>query len=892
MKRAIVVIAVAALLLTVGAFAIPRQAVAQPFGGYADSFVFSVVPQDQAIAAVSSGDQDMYIFSLDDATDKQAARDDPNINVKESFSGFKGMIVNPVAPSDGTFNPFTIREIREAQHWAYDRDFIVTEIAGGFGIPMTAAQFSTEIEFNRDAAFFTAVETEYSFDPARSKAQVDAAMAKVPGATFDTATNKWLMNGDEIEIIIIQRIEDFRFEIGAYVAEQIEKWGFTAVLDPSGFEEALDKVYFSDAKLGQWHMYTEGWGATGFLQFDDTQTNFFYNGDFGSAIWDDYTPPATLSIPCQTLNDGDYATLDERRELQRACTTEGMRDGIRSFLEADIDVYAYNIALSNSVFDIFAGNSNPFMLKSTIKDGVAGGTINVAQPIHTGSAWNAYGGFADVYSVYQHNLFIEHGAATNPHTGIIIPHRATFTINSVGPLGEHDVPTSAQVFDTATNLFVNVSADVKSRAYVDFDFIFGEWHHGEAITMTDVVDHIAMTSRMATGDISVLHPSNAAQIYLERWASDFRGFEILDADSIRMWYDTYNPDETLVAGRADIFPIYPWELNAIMTESALDSDLDLRMAFHDTDARVQDLQELDLAKGATLALLDPRLEANLADSMIPAFLLAGNMDSALAAMVAVDTAAADLRWAALDEWRNPTGVTCSNGPSIWSCNYMVSSGPYILDQYFTAPEGALYTAKRTGYPLEQDAFDFLGTIRVPTVTLAGAPDVIQTFPATFSLTTTLDGTPYDLIETAVWLLSNPATRKVLFAGDMVRSGAGAWDIELTAEQTTALVEGSYELKTIIIGEEAALPVVNTQSFTSLSLSSAILSEVTQTITVLFADIQSDIDTITATADAATAAAEAATSLANTVLILAVVGVVVAVVAIVAAVVIGRRGGAT
>ena len=849
-------------------------------GGYADSLVFSKVPLPQAVLSVSSGDQDMYIFSLDTGADKIAARDDPNINVKEAFSGFRGMLVNPVAPSSGDFNPFTIRDIREAMHWAYDREFVINEIQGGFGIPMNVAQFSAEPEYVRDAAFFASIQIEYSYDPARAKAQVDAAMSIVPGASFDAATNQWLMNGAQIDVIIIQRTEDTRFEVGAYVATEIRALGFNPVLDPSTFAEALNKVYDSDAKLGIWHMYTEGWGSSGFVQFDDTQTNFFYNGDFGSALWVDYKPPSALAIACQTLNDGLYATLDERRELQRTCTTLGMKDGIRSFLAADVDVYAYNTRLSNTAFDLFGGNLQLFAVRSTIKDGTPGGTLNIAQPIHTDSPWNAYGGFNDVYSVYQQYSVEDRGTWTHPHIGVVIPFRADFVINNVGPLDKHTVPATAMWFNVSSNMFEAVPAGVTTGAFVDFTMNWGEWHHGEMMSMDDVVSLIAQFSRMAPGgDIGIVNPSSATQTYLTRWGTSFRGFEILDADTIRIYYDTFNPDESLIAGRADVFPVYPWELNQIMTESVLASGATTSASFSSTDAGLIGNIELDLAKGATLALFDPLLAADMAANTIPAYLTPW-----------VTPAEATARWAALDAWRNPTG--CINGPSAWTCNYYVSNGPYVLTSYFTAPEGALYTAKRTGYPLANDAWDQFNTIRVPTVVLGTPPEVIQTIPATFTFTTTLNQQPYDLIKTAAWLVLDPATKNILFNGEAVRSGPGAWEITLTAEQTTALTEGTFELSTIVVGDEAALPVTTTQSFTSLNLATSIIADLTVVIDQLIADQQVQLDAAVAAADAANAAAASANSLANTVLIVAIVAVVVAVVAIALAVVWGRKGGAT
>ena len=214
---------------------------------------------------------------------------------------------------------------------------------------------------------------------------------------------------------------------------------------------------------------------------------------------------------------------------------------------------------------------------------------------------------------------------------------------------------------------------------------------------------------------------------------------------------------------------------------------------------------------------------------------------------------------------------------------MVSQGPYILDQYFRSPEGALYTAKRTGYPIEQDAWDFLGTIRVPRVAFRTPPEVIQTFPATFQFTTTLDGAPYDRIETATWDLSDPSTERTLFSGDAARSGPGTWDIELTALQTTALFEGTYELETVVVGEETPLPVVDTLSFTSLSLSSAILGEVTQVIEGALTGFQETLDENTAATQAAIDAADArmadVVNLVSLVLVLAIAAVVIAVLAI-------------
>ena len=874
MNGALIAVAGVVLLIATGASGIPGQAVAETFGGYADTLIFSVVPQDQAVASLSSGEVDMYLYSLDTATDKQAARDDPNINAMNVRAGSRALILNPCEPSDGSFNPFTIREIREAMHWATDREFIRSEIAGGFAIPMITPYISSDPEYLADPEFFATLEAKYAYNPGRARSQVDSAMARVPEATFDAATNQWLINGNNIEVIIVQRVEDFRFEIGAYAATEVESLGFTPVLDPSTFSEALAKVYFSNSTIGQWHIYTEGWGSSGFGQFDDSLAPFFFNGDFGSAIWDCYDPPPSLTIPCEALREGFYANEDERRELVRQCVTEGMREGVRIFLLTDTDVYAFNRAVSNTVFSESVGPHQPFAVRTTIKNRVPGGTLYIAQPIHTGSAWNLYGGFQDVFSRNQLYSITDFGTYRHPHAHEVLPVRAEFRVTSAGPDGHFKVPSSALTFDVAMNTFVSVQSGVTSQSFVDFDMLFGEWHHEETMSMDDVLAHIAMLSRMANGDLSAENPSTAAQIYLTRWGTSFRGFEILGEDSIRVWYNSFHEDESVVAERADVFPWYPWELNAIMTESVLAGET----AFDDTSAGMLDREPLDLAKGPTFAFLDPRLAASTATSAIPGQLLPW-----------VTPVEAGARWAALNDWRHPQ-IGCSEEP-VWTCNYYVSQGPFFLAEYLTGPEGARYVAKRTGYPIEQGAWDFLGPGPIIDVQFGTPPEVIQTFPATFRFTTTVDGRAYDRIESTAWLVSDPEANEVLFTGEAARNGLGVWQFTLDPRQTTALFEGSYEARAIVVGMESRYPATSQVSFTSLSLASALLSDMTCTLETChpFQSIQETLAELNVRTQHALEVAREAARLTNQLAIVAIGALVLAAAATAGSWIQWRRG---
>ena len=536
----------------------------------------------------------------------------------------------------------------------------------------------------------------------------------------------------------------------------------------------------------------------------------------------------------------------------RTCVTEGMKDGVRHFLEADQIALPVHKDTTGPTFDLFGGFLNSFSMKTARKGGVVGGSLRIAQPIHTQSPWNNWGGFADVYSEHQHQQFSDVGVATHPHLGTVIPFRSDFVVTTEGPTGTLDVPADALTWDVATESFVPVGAGVTSRSMVNYTYTWGKWHHGADITMDDVMHELVMLFRFGEnmGDLGGVSPSVQDLPGLRTFLIQFKGIRFTSADTVEIWIDSWNPDETVIAGQGSIWPEYPWELNEVMARSALQFEV----SFHDTDARSLSLPGLDLVKGtASLASLSNSLAIRKLENFRPA-----GLDGF------ITNVEATARWAALDAWWTARG------------HFLVGDGPFFVDSVSVVPQGTVMKAFRTGYPFDINKWEAFGEIRKPDVTVGAVPEVVQTFPATFSFTTTLQGQPYDLISRANWLVSNPATRAVLFNGDAVRASPGTWNVVLSAEQTTALVEGTYELKTIVVGQEAAVPVVTDTTFTSLSLATAIISEVIQTIDDRLAEFDDTIADTTNTADGALAAANSALTLAYVVLGVAIAGIAVAV----------------
>lgn len=856
-RRLVLPVAMAIALLAAALVGIPNASVAQQNGPGVDEVIFSVVPQDQAVQAVSANDIDVYIFTLDNPDDKAAARANENVNTLEAPAGYNDMLVNPVPHGEGVegINPFQFIEVRKALQYAFDREFIINEIYGGFAIPMYTPHFRTTPDWVREAGFMAALEQEWSYDPDRAMSAISARLSTVPGVTFDSGTQKWLYNGDPIEVGVVQRVEDLRFDIGAYVAEELNNLGFTAVLDPSTGAEAFAKVYAGPPDAGVWHIYTEGWLSGGIIQFDDTAHDFFFNGDFGSAIWSFYDVRPALVQPCQALSRAQYTTLEERSELYRRCTAEGLNQGIRIFLLASLDMSLAHTSVSQLSFDVGAAFNNWWGLKTALKDGTTGGTLRVAQPIHTISGWNPVAGFSWVYEEYQRKQFSDVAIPLDPRLGTAVPQRADFEVETEGPTGTLSVPENAIWYNRSSNAWEVVGPGMEAVSKVTAEYMFGDWHHGEAMNMADVLVSLANHFRYYDGDLSGNSPSYSGAFATFFYTSIFKGIEVDAAnDTVVFYVDNWNFDESIIAANAVWWPTIPWEVETLIAKSAADNDT----AVHEDDATDRGIPQTDLVKGDSLALLETDLGPLMTASTIPP----GDMGM-------INTTQADARWTALNTWWTNMG------------HFYPSNGPFYISQVTTDPEGTVLTAFRDGYPIDAPVdWEQYTTIVQAEVSVASPPDVIQTFPATFEFSTSFQGQTYDLIATAAWLVSDPATGEVLFTGLADRTAPGQFEAVMSATQTTALVEGSYEFTVVVGTEESVIPTFASTSFSVQSLQSALLANIGNEIDSRFADIQGTVDDAAASADAAAAAANTAVTLAYIVMALSVVAIIVGVVAVV------------
>src|SRR5207247_3112352 len=225
----------------------------------------------------------------------------------------------------------------------------------------------------------------------------------------------------------------------------------------------------------------------------------------------------------------------------------------------------------------------------------------------------------------------------------------------------------------------------------------------------------------------------------------------------------------------------PWTAS----ELALSTIFDEACRISEVTAANEGKDALDITKGACLTDMDTNRRTML--SPLPP---GRNFDPVEAAS----------RWASLSNFRQTYG------------HFYASNGPFILTK---VDEAAVQTTmdRDPNYPFDASKYDAFLVPRVPQVSFSPAPTVLIGAPAQFVVHTSLQGGgAYDQFS-MTWLIIDPANpQNPLFRGTPTKITDGEYAITLTGTQTGGLTPAAYELKTITVGDEAAIPVIVSQSF--------------------------------------------------------------------------------
>jgi peptide/nickel transport system substrate-binding protein len=453
--------------------AMPEEPTTTRTGAWVDTVIVVEEPNaDKGVTRLEAGDLDVYAFPVSSAATFEKIVSTEGIDHKLSFGSYNELTFNPSACADtAKLNPFAVPRIREAMNYLVDRDYIVQEIMGGLGTPRWVAVNNASADRGRLAAEIRAIEAQYAYDAEKAKQIVTEEMEKL-GATLEA--DKWTFNGAPVELIGIIRTEDERTQIGDYFANQLESVGFTVVRDYKTSAEAAPIWQQSEPTECLFNYYTGGWVSTSISRDAGSNFNFYYTpAGLPRPLWQAYTPTEEFAAISQRLNDNDFATMEERKELFAQILPLSMQDSVRIWLmdrssaaplRDDVEVAS---DLSGSIYGTILW---PTTLR---RKGEEGGSINWASASILTEPWNPVAGTNWIYDTALIRATGQWAYVLDPNTGLALPNRfesATVTVKEGLPVTktgdwvtlefapEIVVPDDAWVdWDATTQTFVTAS---------------------------------------------------------------------------------------------------------------------------------------------------------------------------------------------------------------------------------------------------------------------------------------------------------------------------------------------------------------------------------------------------------------------------------------------------
>jgi peptide/nickel transport system substrate-binding protein len=559
--------------------------------------------QDVGIGDTASGITDVFLWSASESVWKRTAPEIvANLKLIRTASGFWSLVFNPVEDNPAVpgvvnttsgevhFNPFAIRDVRYAMNWLINRKYIIEEILAGGGAPMyspvqpsepaikNVEHVYPELGLADEGNFNLANQT---INNALSEAATKLATygytlqqkpdASAPAGFWWTFTGNWTGAAEEtVSVKFLIRIEDERHEEGLHVADLIEKTGIKVERLERDRTVAAFTTYGTDPKDYLWNIYTEGWVSMAEWLYPEWNIAQMYAPwitwlpGWGDPAWWQYQN-STLNEISQKITMGPVADINEYWSLTADTIKMGIQESVRVFVAETWEYFPVNPRVSMISYGTVSGLWPMWPLRTAV---TPDGTLKATEFSSAGalfmSAWNPIGGFQDVYSELIWRYIRDYADYPHPMTAEPIPVRTNFTVQT----GNIDVPTTAIVFDAINDAWVNVTAGKKALAKVVFNYALSNWHHGQPMTMSDILYSWGFMWEWSTND-TVGDP-----YYNSRYASStapileqIAGIEILNGTAIAVYGNYTHPvSDAVTADYYAVWPTLPWEVMASMEE--------------------------------------------------------------------------------------------------------------------------------------------------------------------------------------------------------------------------------------------------------------------------------------------------------------------------------------
>lgn len=707
-------------------------------------------------------------------------KEDPNVKLYESPGGTYSLLINP-APTKDKFNPFIIREVRYAINYLLNRDYIVNEILRGYGIATTSVYSPYDPDYLVIAEELENLGIKY--DPELAKSIIDEAMNK---AGAERINGKWFFKGSPIKIKFFIRSDDpKRKALGEVLSTEIERIGFTVEKIYGDLLKAYDTVYGSDPKSGEWHIYTEGWGRSAFIKYDTVLPAQMY------APWFGYMPgfkePTYWNYENSKLDEitkrifiGNFSSKEERDSFIKEAVLLGINESVRVFIASIIEPYIVNKALEGVINDFGAGITVRWtLINARVSDS---DLLKVGMKQIYQGAWNPIGGFNDFYSRKVWDCVSDPATFTHPHTGEIIPVRASWKVETMGPRGKLKVPAEAIVWDPYKEEWKNVGEGVMATSKVTFDLKYSNWHHGIPMRMSDILYGIYFFFEWGTNEGKndpTFDPEYTSRV--ESMVKTFKGIKFLNENKVEVYVDYWHFDDSFIADYASVWASMPWEIMAAMEKVVLDK----KFAFSNSASKALNLEWLSLIIKSNAEEIKKALIEFKSIKAIP---------KPLQGFITLEEAIK--RYESSINWINTYG------------HAIISNGPFRLVEY--NPEARTITIEAfndPSYPFERNHWSSFETIKVAEIKTIKVPSkIIIGKEAKIELFIEVGGEPSN--EAIVnYIIVNPEGKTIIKGSAKPSTPIGTFEILLNESMTLNLKTGSYRLKVLATSTKAIKPYI-------------------------------------------------------------------------------------
>ncbi|MEE2700992.1 MAG: ABC transporter substrate-binding protein [Chloroflexota bacterium] len=748
-------------------------------GPASDKIQFQSFHVDLAGESLKAGDMDMYAFSLKTEAARNLKGTD-GVTVYEAPATSISLLLNPAPAPEGELNPFSIKEVRQALQYAVDRQFIVQEIYKGLAEPMIAHVGAFDYDYL--TVYDELKQETIAFAPDLARQDIADAMV---GAGAELVNGKWHFNELPIQLKFLIRVEDERREIGDLIRSQMESLGFIITPNYQNFAPAILTVYGSDPQLFQWHMYTEGWGRGAAERFDFGTINSMAAPWLGnmpgwqeSVFWQ--YENQQLDILGKQLFQGNFDSKVERNQIYNQMTGIALDESVRVWLATIVNNLPVSEAMLGITQDISSGPKSIWTLREAYIPGKETLTVGNLWVWTERTTWNPIGGFGDVYSndiwqnVYDPPLW------RDPFTGIPMPFRVLYDVTTAGPASNLEVPSDAFTWNPERDMFVSVGAGIQATSKVTYNYskyFQSKWHHGQPITMADVIYSISQRFDL-TYDADKSRIERAIAVTSKPFLETFKGFRIISDNEIEVFVDFWHFENDYIAEYASPSGLsMPWEILAAMDKLVFE---DRRAAYSNTAAQRFNVPWINLvmdndSRLVRRALIEMRDSAEYSPKMFQIG------DNSLVTETDVNA-----RIEATLDWIADHGMA------------IISNGPFKLVRYEPPAQFAEIEAYRDPtYPFkpgdwyrgDSPKLEF-GVVEVGQVEI-GSAAVVE---VTVNGPTNVD---------VHFLLLDPVTGEMVAKGDGEPGASKTFRISLPVTVTENLLPGLYELFVVASSDQVS-----------------------------------------------------------------------------------------